>query len=307
MRGYVLSLSEKSRGKVVIGDVVVLFQFVTPPPPPSKLQLPAALKGSLGQRMEWPFITALLVSFSLQVFSLAIVLTGDYPVEPMGRHTIPDRFLPATQEEEEEKLPENEEEEEEEEEAEIDETAPPEKVLPKKEEKKKPDPTPEKPMTIQEQKTAEAKRVIKVQGEVRKNTMLSEIGSLGGDGPSVVDTLTAGTSDLKESMTATGGVAVARTKAETRRLESTGSRTGTAKTIGKNVGRGEIRRVKQKERTERRVGRIKEKGQRSEGHGDAQTKCDQEGLSPSEEEDQGLLRQGTHQGPNPQWFRQSML
>ena len=147
--GYVLSLSEKSRGKVVIGDVVVLFQFVTPPPPPSKLQLPAALKGSLGQRMEWPFITALLVSFSLQVFSLAIVLTGDYPVEPMGRHTIPDRFLPATQEEEEEKLPENEEEEEEEEEAEIDETAPPEKVLPKKEEKKKPEPTPEKPMTIQ--------------------------------------------------------------------------------------------------------------------------------------------------------------
>ena len=97
--------------------------------------------------------------------------------------------------------------------------------------------------------------------------MLSEIGSLGGDGPSVVDTLTAGSSDLKESMTGTGNMAVARTKAETRRLESTGSRTGTAKTIGKNVGRGEIRRVKQKERTERRVGRIKEKVSEAKGMG----------------------------------------
>ena len=33
---YSVPLVERSRGKVVFGDVVVLFQFVTPPPPPSK-------------------------------------------------------------------------------------------------------------------------------------------------------------------------------------------------------------------------------------------------------------------------------
>jgi len=265
--GYVLSLSEKSRGKVVIGDVVVLFQFVTPPPPPSKLQLPAALKGSLGQRMEWPFITSLLVSFALQVFSLGIILSKDYPIAPMGRHTIPDRFLPATQEEIEEKLPENDEEEDEEKEEEIDESAEPEKVLPKKEEPKKADPAPQKPLTIKEQKAAEAKRVRKVQGEVRDQSMLSAVGSLGGDGPTVVDTLTAGSRDLKESMTGTGNMAVARTKAETRRLEQTGSRTGTAKTIGKDVGRGSINRVERTARKERRVGRIKEKVAEAKGMG----------------------------------------
>jgi hypothetical protein len=91
--GYIVELSEKSRGKVVFGDVVILFQFVTPPPPPSKLQLPASLKGNIAQRLDWPYLTALMASFVLQVFSLGFIVSKDYPAAPMSFDSLPDEFI----------------------------------------------------------------------------------------------------------------------------------------------------------------------------------------------------------------------
>ena len=90
---YTVKLSDKSRGKVVLGEVTVLFQFVTPPPPPTKLQLPASLKGSVTQRLDWPFVISLLASFVTQVFTLGFILIQDYPEEPRGLETLPDRFV----------------------------------------------------------------------------------------------------------------------------------------------------------------------------------------------------------------------
>jgi outer membrane biosynthesis protein TonB len=45
-------LSEESRGKVVLGDVTFLFQFVTPPPEVPKLQLPAEAKGAWWRNID---------------------------------------------------------------------------------------------------------------------------------------------------------------------------------------------------------------------------------------------------------------
>jgi TonB family protein len=90
--GYNLPLSEKSRGKVVIGDVTLLFQFVIPPPP-SRLQLPATVRGSWFRRFDWNFSSYLLFSFICQVFVIAWGLSRDYPPPPQGIDNLPDRYV----------------------------------------------------------------------------------------------------------------------------------------------------------------------------------------------------------------------
>ena len=58
---YVVQLDEKSRGKVIIGDFTLLFQFIDAPPVLPKPQLPAAARGGLAQRVEWAFVYILVV------------------------------------------------------------------------------------------------------------------------------------------------------------------------------------------------------------------------------------------------------
>ena len=43
---WVLPLDERSRGKITLADMTILFQFVTPPPPQPRPQLPASVRGS---------------------------------------------------------------------------------------------------------------------------------------------------------------------------------------------------------------------------------------------------------------------
>lgn len=60
---YYLPLDDKSRGKLIFEDVTLLFQFVGPPPPTPKLQLPAQAKGAWFRNIEPFFATIMLVSF----------------------------------------------------------------------------------------------------------------------------------------------------------------------------------------------------------------------------------------------------
>ena len=52
---YVMPLDERSRGKIVLGDMTILFQFVTPPPPQPRPQLPASVRGSITSDVDWFF------------------------------------------------------------------------------------------------------------------------------------------------------------------------------------------------------------------------------------------------------------
>ena len=63
---YYYPLTEFSRGRIVLGDVTLLFQFVTPPPPVSTLQLPAVVKVNWWKRIDGIFASILLVSLLLQ-------------------------------------------------------------------------------------------------------------------------------------------------------------------------------------------------------------------------------------------------
>src|SRR4051812_20731662 len=49
---YVLPLSDSAKGKISLGEVTLLFQFVNPPPEPAKTELPPSIKGSFWQSVD---------------------------------------------------------------------------------------------------------------------------------------------------------------------------------------------------------------------------------------------------------------
>ncbi len=63
---FSFGLDEESRGKIVLGDVTLLFQFVTPPPEVPKLQLPAEARGAWWRSID----SALLATFLIALIGL---------------------------------------------------------------------------------------------------------------------------------------------------------------------------------------------------------------------------------------------
>lgn len=66
---YQVRLTEDSRGKVVVGDLTFLFQFVAPPPVQPRPQLPVAVYRGTSS-IDWP--TTIIASFAFLVHFLAI-------------------------------------------------------------------------------------------------------------------------------------------------------------------------------------------------------------------------------------------
>lgn len=66
---YQIRLTEDSRGKVVIGDLTFLFQFVAPPPVQPKPQLPVAVYRGASS-IDWP--TTIIASFAFLIHFMAI-------------------------------------------------------------------------------------------------------------------------------------------------------------------------------------------------------------------------------------------
>jgi len=81
-----IPLDEKARGKIVIGDTTLLFQFVFPPPVQPRPQLPAALKGGWfkGFVADWFFNLMCFMALVAHVGPLVYVTTRDWPVEEKG-------------------------------------------------------------------------------------------------------------------------------------------------------------------------------------------------------------------------------
>jgi hypothetical protein len=75
-----LPLTDSARGKVTLGGVSFLFQFVAPPPVMPRPQLPSALKRGVGRSMDWRYNACLAGFFSLAVGSLGWV---EYGYDPM--------------------------------------------------------------------------------------------------------------------------------------------------------------------------------------------------------------------------------
>ena len=88
-----VKLNDSSRGKVVIGDVILLFQFVTPRPVQPRPQLPAAARGNLAKSVDWMFTAFVLFSF-VGHFGLVVYLdNSDWPLE-QSLGGIPKQYVP---------------------------------------------------------------------------------------------------------------------------------------------------------------------------------------------------------------------
>ncbi len=87
-------LDEKSRGKLTLGELTVLFQFVAPPPAVPKPQLPASARGGLGQALakELPFLLAIAASFVVQAGMVALSFAFHSPAE---KRPVQNRYLQA--------------------------------------------------------------------------------------------------------------------------------------------------------------------------------------------------------------------
>ena len=72
-------LSENSRGKLSLGDLTILFQFVTEPPRQPKPMLPASVRGTFADRFD-PRLSVILGASIIVHFAIVIVaLTMDVP------------------------------------------------------------------------------------------------------------------------------------------------------------------------------------------------------------------------------------
>jgi outer membrane biosynthesis protein TonB len=85
-------LDERSRGKVTVGDLTVLFQFVTPPPPQPRPQLPASVRGSFFTGLDWAYTGIAVASFAAHLIFVLYLRSVDWPRKP-DIEEIPDRFV----------------------------------------------------------------------------------------------------------------------------------------------------------------------------------------------------------------------
>ena len=74
---YQVKLTDEARGKVVLGDLTFLFQFVAPPPVQPKPQLPLAVKGGLASQIDWTLTIIAAFSFLLH-FGIVGAMYSDW-------------------------------------------------------------------------------------------------------------------------------------------------------------------------------------------------------------------------------------
>ena len=191
---YVYPLNDSAKGKVSIGGVTLLFQFVAPPPEPPRAELPAAIKGSIWQSMDHLFFGILAASLFLHFSGAACIMLSPRPEErEVGLDELPDRFaklLVPVKLPEPEKVPEAKKEDDE------------KKKEAKKEEAKKPEKV---------QNTDVAARKVEIQNKVAQKGLLKILGSSGSGGGAFEDVLGSGTGagDIANALQGAGGVGVA--------------------------------------------------------------------------------------------------
>jgi hypothetical protein len=93
-RGPQVALSEDCRGKLVLGDTTLLFQFVAPPPVQPRPQLPASVRGGWLARVDRSFVTSLGTALLLHVGLLSGTMVPDWP-KPTLDDILASDFSPA--------------------------------------------------------------------------------------------------------------------------------------------------------------------------------------------------------------------
>ncbi|NOU35100.1 MAG: energy transducer TonB, partial [Polyangiaceae bacterium] len=85
--GQSVTLGETARGKLVMGATTLLFQFVEPPPPRQKPQLPLSVRGGLEARIDWPLTVLVAMSFLLH-FGFVGSMYSDWMDPPVAEGSV---------------------------------------------------------------------------------------------------------------------------------------------------------------------------------------------------------------------------
>ncbi len=85
--GASVALGETARGKLVMGTTTLLFQFVEPPPPRQKPQLPLSVRGGLEARIDWPLTVLVAMSFLLH-FGFVGSMYSDWMDPPVAEGSV---------------------------------------------------------------------------------------------------------------------------------------------------------------------------------------------------------------------------
>lgn len=92
----VLPLTDASKGRVALGEVSVLFQFVTPPAEPKREELPPSVKGNFLSQIDQFFFMILAVSVFTHFSGATYIACQPLPEEKeLSLDELPDRFVKA--------------------------------------------------------------------------------------------------------------------------------------------------------------------------------------------------------------------
>jgi hypothetical protein len=195
---YQVELDDRSRGKVVIGEFTLLFQFVEKPPVLPRPQLPAAARGGLAQRVDWLMFNVLLASFLVQA-GLGIGLdiwwrsSGQYLRQEFGAkktraYELLKAEVLAEKKKKEEKDPEPDPEPDDAQEDDADPDPDPKPEAKKPVEKVRP----REPVKAEQPQKRTASRIKELKANVTKKTFLHALGSLGDGEGGIANTLAKG-------------------------------------------------------------------------------------------------------------------
>lgn len=246
--GYLIPLTPECRGKLAIGDVVVLFQFVAPPPALERPKLPRSLRGGWFQDVNTELVVLLLMSMVLQVGFVSWLVTQDFPVPKEEKGKVMDQFVEVLNKDDKKEEPELDKKEPEQKEKEkTDDKKKVDKNKKKKKAKKK-----SKPKKEPKKEESEEQRRKKLTKEVEKKTVLSAIGTDSKEGGSVVDSLDKGVDkkSMEEAWEGSQGVETDGTSGNN--LQTSGSTEGSG--TGQSAGIGDLEQTSAAEKAEKSGG-----------------------------------------------------
>jgi TonB family protein len=230
---WLLLLDERSRGKISVGDLTILFQFVTPPPQQPRPRLPASVRGSWTTGLDWAFTLVAGVSFLAHLVLVIYLRNVDWPRKP-DIEEIPDRFVqmivkakPPEPPKQQAKTDEKTEEKK------------VEKTVASTSAAKK---APVKEISPEEKARIDAERRARLAEQVRNTGILKLLGAKADGSGSIADVLGKGDvdRDQEKAFQGVGGLTVATSDAALRGVKSGTGGSGKVADIGSLRGAGAI-------------------------------------------------------------------
>ncbi|MEL6350033.1 MAG: AgmX/PglI C-terminal domain-containing protein [Myxococcota bacterium] len=214
---FVLPLHDNNRGKIVIDDLTVLFQFVNAPPESARMLMKQDFRPRLLDEDD-PVFLGFLALFSSIATVMMIWAVNQEPVESVSLDQIPDRFVEMVIPSDPDPDPVDVQPEEDPNVDGPQVEQPQEDPQPQPEEAQPKEAQPERPMSAAEREQANARRLQqKKEALTRKSAVLAMIGTRGeaNNGSSVQDVFAdgdGGFQDLNDALSGVDGTQTATTE-----------------------------------------------------------------------------------------------